>query len=260
MVTTKTIKVLVFSGYGLNCEEEAAYGFTLAGAEAHIVHINDIIDRRVSIDRYSILCLPGGFAYGDDTGAGKAYGNRIRNHLGKDLGEFITSGKLVIGICNGFQILSQLGILPGALTFNDNNRYTDRWVDMKVESDSPWLKGIKTLSSPIAHGEGKFYGDKKTLAKMKKEKSVALRYYKGETAAYQNLSANPNGSMENIAGVTSNKGRVFGLMPHPDRALFSTQLPNWSVKKEIAMREGETFPEYGPGLQIFKNGVSFFRS
>ncbi len=257
MVKKKTVRVLVFSGYGLNCEEEAAYGFTLAGAESHIVHINDVIARTSMLREFDILCFPGGFAYGDDTGSGKAYGNRVKNHLGKELEKFIASKKLVIGICNGFQILTQLGILPGALTFNDNNRYTDRWVDMKVENDSPWLIGITHLPSPIAHGEGKYYADTKTLAVLKSRGAVALRYTKGEMSSYQGLPSNPNGALDNIAGVTAHDGRVLGLMPHPDRALFFTQLPNWHLKREIARRSGVKTSSSGPGLAIFKNGVQY---
>ncbi|MBI3573420.1 phosphoribosylformylglycinamidine synthase subunit PurQ, partial [Candidatus Kaiserbacteria bacterium] len=215
----KKVKALVFSGYGLNCEEEAAYGFTLAGAKADIVHINDVIDGRVKLDSYHILAFPGGFAYGDDTGSGKAYANRVKNHLGKQLTKFLKEKKLIIGLCNGFQILTHLGLLPGALTFNSSNRYSDRWTDMVVEGDSPWLAGITKLSAPIGHGEGRYIADKKTLAVLKKKKQIALRFVKGETAKYQDLPANPNGAMENIAGVLSHEGRVFGMMPHPDRAL-----------------------------------------
>ncbi len=254
----KPVRVLVFSGYGLNCEEEARYGFELAGADARIVHINDIIDGKAKLDDYQILVFPGGFAYGDDTGSGKAYANRVKNHLWKPLQKFIKDGKLVIGICNGFQILTQLGLLPGALTYNDSNRYTDRWVDMKVEGDSPWLRGITHLSSPVAHGEGKFVAPKKVLAELKKKNLVALRYVKGETATYQDLPANPNGATEDIAGVLAHNGRVFGLMPHPDRALFTTELPNWPLLKERSRRSGEPSPEHGPGLQIFRNGVDYF--
>jgi phosphoribosylformylglycinamidine synthase len=257
---TKTPRVLVFAGYGLNSEEEAAYGFTLAGAKADIVHLNDVIDGRVKLKDYHILAFPGGFAYGDDTGAGKAYGNRIKNHLMPDLMKFIAERKLVIGICTGFQILAHAGLLPGAVTFNDSNRYSDRWVDMKVEGESPWLKGVSTISCPIAHGEGKFYADSATLAKLKKEKAVALRYMKGETATYQDLPANPNGSIGNIAGILAHEGRVFGLMPHPDRALFSHQLPNWPLTKEKAKRASprRSLAEEGPGVQIFRNGVNYF--
>jgi phosphoribosylformylglycinamidine synthase len=254
----KKVRALVFSGYGLNCEEEAAFGFTLAGAKADIVHINDVIDGRVKLKDYHILCFPGGFAYGDDTGSGKAYGNRVKNHLAKELAAFIKEKKLVIGICNGFQILTQMGLLPGNLVHNASNRYVDRWTDMKVEADSPWLKGITSISAPVGHGEGRFVASKKVLAELKMKKQVAVRYVKGETAEYQELPANPNGATENIAGVVAYGGRVLGMMPHPDRALFATNLPQWPLLKEFSRRTDEPFREEGPGVQIFRNGVEYF--
>lgn len=254
----KKTKILVFSGYGLNCEEEAAFGFTEAGGQADIVHINDVIDGTVKLSSYDILMFPGGFAYGDDTGSGKAYANRVKNHLSKELDAFLKSGKLVLGICNGFQILTQLGILPGALTHNESNRYTDRWVDLKTEGTSPWLKGIKTLSVPVAHGEGKYVAPKKLLNELKANKQIAFRYYKGDATTYQDLPANPNGAMEDIAGVLNYEGRVLGLMPHPDRALFSMQLPHAGVVKEKARRSGKKVPYYTASLQLFKNGVEYF--
>src|SRR5258708_9227606 len=125
-------KVMVLAGYGLNCEDETKYAFELAGAKAEIVHINDLVARIKSLNSYQILAIPGGFSYGDDTGSGKAYANKLKNHLAKKLSEFAQADKLIIGICNGFQILTHLGLFPGALTFNDNNRYTDRWVDVKI--------------------------------------------------------------------------------------------------------------------------------
>jgi phosphoribosylformylglycinamidine synthase len=260
MKKTTLVKALVFSGYGLNCEEEAAYGFTLAGAKADIVHINDVIDGTVRLSNYHILCFPGGFAYGDDTGSGKAYANRVKNHLSKELAAFLKEKKLIIGICNGFQILTQLGLLPGALTFNESNRHVDRWTDMVVEGESPWLTGITTISAPVGHGEGRYVAPKKLLAELKKKKQVALRYVRGETATYQNLPANPNGATENIAGVLSHQGRVFALMPHPDRALFTTNLPHWPLLKESSRRTGEPFPKEGPGVQIFRNGVLYAKT
>jgi phosphoribosylformylglycinamidine synthase len=255
----KEVRVLVFSGYGLNCEEEAAYAFEVAGAVADIVHINDVIGGDVQLKNYQILVFPGGFAYGDDTGAGKAYGNRVKNHLWKDLQKFLNDGKLILGICNGQQILSQIGLLPGAFVYNENNRYTDRWVDMNVEGDTPWLRGIKTLSCPIAHGEGRFVASDKELADLSKSKRIALRYIRGETAKYQNLPANPNGSMEDVAGVLSHDGRVFGLMPHPDRAFTTVHRPDWPLMKEMAARRGAKLPEYTESLQIFKNGVDYIK-
>jgi phosphoribosylformylglycinamidine synthase len=256
----KKVKVLIFSGYGLNCEEETKFAFELAGASADIVHINDLIDGKKKLKDYQILAFPGGFSYGDDTGSGKAYANKVRNHLAKDLEKFVSEDKLVIGICNGFQILTNLGLLPGALTFNDGARYQDRWVDVKVENnESPWLKGITTLSLPIAHGEGKFIADEKTLKNLNKEKQIAVRYVKGEVTKYQDQTVNPNGALEDISGVLAYNGRVLGMMPHPERALFTTQLPQFSYLKEKAKREGKKLSKQGPGLQIFKNAVGYFK-
>lgn len=250
------VRVLVFAGYGLNCEEETAYAFQLAGGVPEIVHLNDLIDGKRRMSDFDIAAVPGGFAYGDDTGSGKAYANRIRNHLMKDVEMFVKSGKLMIGICNGFQVISQLGIVPGALTYNDNNRYTDRWVDLKVVGDSPWLTGIEKISAPIAHGEGKFVADKKLLSRMRKRGEIAFVYEKGEMAKYLDLPANPNGSLDNIAGVLSHKGRVLGMMPHPERGLFFTNRPDWPKVKVLS---GEV-REYTDTLKIFKNGVRYFET
>jgi len=256
--TKQKIRVLVFSGYGLNCEEEAAFAFNYVGAKADIVHINDVIDRKVKLGSYHILVFPGGFAYGDDTGSGKAYANRVKNHLSNELDAFLKSGKLVLGICNGFQILTQLGILPGALAHNDSNRYVDRWVDLKAEGDSPWLKGVKTISVPVAHGEGKYMAPQKVLSDLKKNKQVAFRYVKGDVTKYLDLPANPNGATENIAGVLNYDGRVMGLMPHPDRALFTMQYPHAGVLKEKARRSGKKLPYESDNFRIFRNGVEYF--
>ena len=179
----KKPKVLVFSGYGLNCEEEAKYAFELAGANAEIVHINDLIDGIKKIKDYEILAFPGGFSYGDDTGSGNAFANKLRNHLWEDLEKFLKEDKLIIGICNGFQILVNLGLLPAtswqfgdreaALLANNNTRNTVRWVDLKIENNSPWFKGIKEISLPIAHGEGRFYAPDKIMKKIKELNLIA---------------------------------------------------------------------------------------
>lgn len=265
----KIPKVLVFSGYGLNCEEETQHAFELACGKADIVHINDLIDGRFQLKNYQILAFPGGFAYGDDTGSGNAYANKLRNHLGKELEEFVKRDTLIVGICNGFQIIVNLGLLPAlnyqygkretALLHNSSARYVDRWVDVKIQNSSPWLKNIKSFSVPIAHGEGRFYTSEKTLQLLKKKKLIALRYIEGEICEYQNLPSNPNGALEDIAGITDESGRIFGLMPHPERAMFFTQLPHWPLLKEKLKREGKKFPEYGPGLQIFKNAIQYFQ-
>ena len=249
---------LIFSGYGLNCEEETKTAFELSGARADIVHINDIKAKPTILKKYQIAAFPGGFSYGDDTGSGKAYGNTLKHHLGDALRDFLARDTLMVGICNGFQIITNAGILPGALTANDGARYLTRWVDVEVKGDSPWLSGIEKLSLPIAHGEGKYAIDAQGLARLKKERGVALTYTNGEMCEYFGLPANPNGSLENIAGITGYGGRVLGLMPHPERAVRFTQLPHWTLLKERNLRTGEPLPAEGPGLQVFKNAVGYF--
>lgn len=260
--------VLVFSGYGLNCEEETKYAFELAGAQADIVHINDLIDKKKKIGKYQILAFPGGFSYGDDTGSGNAYANKLRNHLWKEIESFVKSDTLTIGICNGFQILVNLGLLPAlklqygkrdvALLHNESARYIDRWVDVKSRSSSPWLREVSTFMVPIAHGEGKLYADEAVLKELKRKKLIALEYVKGEICEYQNLPANPTGTLENIAGISDETGRVLGMMPHPERAMFFTQLPHWTWLKINYRKKGNKIPKYGPGLQLFQNAVNYF--
>ncbi len=261
-------KVIVFSGYGLNCEMETKFAFETAGATADIVHINDLIDSRFSLKNYQIAAFPGGFAYGDDTGSGNAYASKIKNHVWEEMRQFVQEDHLVIGICNGFQIIANLGLLPAlgkkygekqlALQHNDSARYTVRWVDLQVENNSPWLQNIETLMVPTAHGEGRVYVSPKILRDMKKKKLVALRYFNGPICRKLNLPYNPNGSLDDIAGLTDETGRIFGIMPHPERAMFFTQLPHWTLLKEKFLREGKTIPQIGPGLQIFKNAVRYF--
>lgn len=258
-MTKSQPKIIVLSGYGLNCEEETALAFTLAGGVADVVHINDLVEKPAMLMRYQILAIPGGFSYGDDLGGGKAYANKLNNHLKKYLADFAAKDKLIIGICNGFQILTQAGLLPGALTFNDNNRYTDRWVDLKISNKSPWLKNIKTLSLPIAHGEGKFMAENNVLKTLKKQKQIAGVYYKGEVCRYQDLPPNPNGSTLDIAMLTSDDGKILGIMPHPERGMFFTQHPMWPLLKEKLLRKGKPLPKFAEGLKIFKNAVGYFK-
>ena len=237
------------SGYRLNCEEETKFAFDWAGGSADIVHINDLIKKPKMLKEYQIMVFPGGFSYGDDTGSGKAYANKFKNHLSKELEEFLSHDTLLIGICNGFQIITNLGIVPGALTYNKNGKYIDRWVDLKPVGKSPWLKGIKNISLPIAHGEGRYIKEKKV-----KNLAVAFKYTKGEIYDFQNLESNPNGSESDIAGVLAYNGRVLGLMPHPERAMFFHQSPLWQTKKQKSRK----IPKGGMSLQIFKNAINYF--
>jgi len=258
--------VIIFSGYGLNTEDETKAAFESVGATADIIHLNDIIAKPSVLDKAQILVFGGGFSYGDDTGAGKAYGNRVKQHLGKHIEKFLARDTLLLGICNGFQIITSAGILPGALIANEFPRYNARWVDLEVKGESPWLKGIKRLSVPIAHGEGNYYAPQEVIEQLKKDNAVALTYVAGETARHFNMPANPNGSLDNIAGITSHSGRVLGLMPHPERAVRFTQLPHWTWLKEEYVRNpatslgagGKPIPTEGAGLQIFRNAVEYF--
>jgi phosphoribosylformylglycinamidine synthase len=253
-------KALIMSGYGLNCEEETKYAFETAGGEADILHINDLLESAKKLKDYQIVAFPGGFSFGDDTGSGNAFANKVKSNLSEKIKSFIKEDHLIIGICNGFQILARLGLFPVefSLVHNDSARYTVRWVDMKVENNSPWLTDINTISLPIAHGEGKLFTKQETLLSMQKKKMIALRYIEGEICHYQNLPSNPNGSIDDIAGITNEDGRMLGLMPHPERAIFFTHLPQWPYLKEKLLREGKRIPESGPGLQIFKNAINYF--
>jgi phosphoribosylformylglycinamidine synthase len=259
----------VLTGYGINCEEETKTAFEKVGGAAEIVHINDLIANKKLLKKFQILAIPGGFSYGDDTGSGNGFANKLKNNVWEDLERFIQLDRLVIGICNGCQVLANLGLFPAiekkygekqvAILHNDNATYTDRWVDLKAEGNSPWVKDVDTFSCPIAHGEGKFYAEDATLEIINQKGLVALRYTKGEMCNYLNLPANPNGAVEDIAGITDETGRILGLMPHPERAMFFTQLPNWPLIKEQLKRAEKDLPKEGPGLQIFKNGVNYFK-
>jgi len=251
-------RVLVFSGYGLNCEEETKFAFEQAGAHADIVHINDVITWPSMLKNAQIIAIGGGFAYGDDTGSGKAYGNRLKNHLGDSIEKFLGRDTLMIGICNGFQVITQAGYIPGTLMTNDGGRYLCRWVDLQVTGKSPWLTGMTSLSIPIAHGEGKYYVPEEKLEELKADGAIAFKYKEGEVSRYLDLPANPNGALDDIAGVTARNGRIIGLMPHPERALRFTQMPHWTYLREQYARDGKDIPEEGPGMQLFKNGVRYF--
>lgn len=265
----KKVNVLVLSGYGLNCEEETKFAFEIAGAQGEIIHINDVIDQPKKVQQFNVMAFPGGFSYGDNTGSGNAFANKIKNHLWSEIHKFIQRDTLTIGICNGFQILVNLGLLPAlkgnygnrevALLHNDSARYVNRWVDLKIENDSPWFKNIENISLPIAHGEGKFFAEDKILKHLQKKKLIAARYTKGEIFEYQHLPHNPNGALDDIAAITDETKRILGMMPHPERAIDFTHLPHWTYLKEKFMRDGNPLPTHGPGLQIFQNAVVYFK-
>ncbi len=254
-----TARAIVLSGLGLNCEIETASSFEECGIKADIVHLHDALAQPTLLRKYQILAVPGGFSYGDDTGSGKAYGNRMKAVLGSELEKFLARDTLMIGICNGFQILTHAKLLPGALAHNDARRYVCRWVDVAVSGTSPWLDGVETLSIPIAHGEGKYVDtEENLLALTKRENEALLTYIQGPMSTLHKLPYNPNGSLQDIAGVTSHNGRVLGLMPHPERGFYFTHRPDWTRERDRYEREGKKMPQYADGRRLFENAARYF--
>jgi phosphoribosylformylglycinamidine synthase len=261
-------KALIMSGYGINSEMETQEALARAGMGSDIVHINDLIAGRKTLSEYRLLVFPGGFSYGDDTGAGNAYANRVRNNLWGDLEKFLDGDNLVLGICNGFQILANLGIVPAfdkkyvrtiALMPNRNGVLECRFVTLQPVSDNLWTRGIERMYCPVAHGEGNFFCSRETLLRLKKEKMIAFRYCRDDLSpADGKYPYNPNGSLEDIAGITSEDGKVLGLMPHPERAMEFTSLYDWPYQKEKMRREGVELPQESLNMQFFKNIVRYF--
>ncbi len=248
-------KVCVLRTAGTNCDKETAFAFSKVGAWAELIHINSLVNGRKSLSDYQILALPGGFSYGDDIAAGKILANELRFKLGEELRKFVADGKLIIGICNGFQIMVKAGLLPGnsqlkqevSLIINDSGKFEDRWVYLKSHSRKcVWTKNLpEVIYLPVAHGEGKFVTqDKNTLDKLKKNNQIVFQYCQ-KNGKLTDYPGNPNGSMESIAGICDESGRVFGLMPHPERHIFISQHPQWCGKQS------------GGGLEVFKNGVEY---
>ena len=274
----KKISVLVLIGYGINCDYETGDGFSLGekvfpvgGVETKRVHINDLIAGRENLAGFQILVLPGGFSYGDDIASGKVLANKIKINLGEKIQRFIEGGKLILGICNGFQVLVKTGLLPNldgdygtqktTLTFNNSGCFEDRWVYLKNENDKcVFTRGVEKIYLPVAHGEGKFFAEEDVLEKLKDNNQVVFRYVdeKGN-AARGRFPDNPNGSLGDIAGICDPTGRIFGLMPHPERYLYFTNHPRWTREKEKLKRQSIPLPEYGEGLQIFKNAIRYVR-
>ncbi len=264
-VQTK-VRSLVITGFGLNCEEETAQAFTMADAEAERVHFNDLLHDKRPLDRAHILCLIGGFSFGDHLGAGTVFANKIRTRLGEALAAFVERGGLVLGICNGFQTLAKLGLLPGfgderfarkvTLAANDTGVFRDAWVHLRADPQSPcvFTRGIQRIELPVRHGEGKFVpADPDVLRALKAGSQVALVYADPETGEpTETYPDNPNGSVAGVAGICDPTGRIFGLMPHPEAYLWPWNHPRWTRSRI----EG-SLPDEGAGLCIFRNAVSF---
>ena len=261
-------KAIIMSGYGINSEMETQEAFRRAGMSSDIVHINDLIAGRKKLSDYRLLIFPGGFSYGDDTGAGNAYANRVRNNLWEDVENFLDDDTLVLGICNGFQILANLGLVPAfdkkyereiALMPNRKGVLECRFVTVKPVSDNLWTQGIEKLSCPISHGEGNFFCQPGTLERLKTKNMITFQYCRDDMSpANGKYPDNPNGSIEDIAGITSEDGKVLGLMPHPERAMDFTNLYDWPYKKERMNREGKKLPQESLNMQFFKNIVDYF--
>ena len=262
-------RALIMSGFGINSEMETQEVLARAGMGADIVHINDLIDKRKQLLDYRLLVFPGGFSYGDDTGAGNAYANRVRNNIWDDLEEFLCGDNLVLGICNGFQILANLGLVPAfdrscrreiALMPNRKGVLECRFVTLKPVAENLWTRGIERIFCPVAHGEGNFFCSQGTLDRIRRRKMIAFTYCREDLSpARGEYPYNPNGSLEDIAGITSADGKVLGLMPHPERAMEFTNLYDWPVRRERMKRSGIPLARDSMNMQLFKNIVDYFR-
>jgi phosphoribosylformylglycinamidine synthase len=273
-----TPRVCILRAPGTNCDIETAHAFELAGATADRVHLFRLLENPAILNDYQVLCVPGGFSYGDDIGAGVIFSRQLRGQLNDAMREFLESDKLVLGICNGFQVILKAGLLMRrgvdsadqspfedeiTLTWNNSGRYVDRWVRLKVTSgNSVFLRDLDEWDVPIAHAEGRIaVSDDSVLTGLRETKSIALCYWSQQADSLLAASgdptdigilpesANPNGSIANIAGLSDSTGRVLGLMPHPERFLFATQHPQWT---RLGLR-GE-----GQGMRVFQNAVGYF--
>ena len=258
------IKALVITGFGLNCERETAAAFQLAGAQAEQIHLNDLLSGERNLAEFQILAFIGGFSFGDHLGSGTVFANRVKFNLREQLDQFVKDGKLIIGICNGFQTLTRLGMLPAldgdyfnqtvALAHNDCGTFRDDWCRLKADPESPcvFTKGMEFVRLPLRHGEGKFVADDALLDEIDRRHLAAVRYVDANGDNAVDFPANPNGSLRSIAGICDTTGRVFGLMPHPEAFLSPYNAPDWTVAKQ----EGR-LPAEGEGVVFFRNAVEY---
>jgi phosphoribosylformylglycinamidine synthase len=252
------VRTLVLRAPGTNCDAETAFAFEQAGAEVSSVHVNQLIRSEQRLSDYQIMVIPGGFTYGDNIAAGKVLANELRLKLGEDMLRFIEDGGLILGICNGFQVLVKAGILPTpandsppllTLMTNDSGKFECRWVHLRVNKQSPcvFTRGIDSLYLPVAHAEGKVVAAPQVLPEL----DVVLYYTDEDRNSDAGYPYNPNGSVGNIAGISDASGRIFALMPHPERYIRGTQHPQWT-------RHGAK--QHGDGFQIFLNAVKWARA
>ena len=253
-------KVCVITGFGINADEELALAFQRVGAHVQRVHVTDLVAEPDRLFRFRILAFPGGFSFGDHLGSGKVFATLFRRALGTRMQKFVSDGGLAIGICNGFQVLVKMGILPNSrgtgaqevsLVHNDSGRYEDRWVRVRFERESrcAWTRALTEMDLPVRHGEGKFVTrDGGQLAALSRDGLVSLRYA-AAGGGEPGYPEDPNGSDGHVAGICDPSGRVFGLMPHPEAFQYAQNHPDWPSR-----------PNLGPeGLLIFENGVTAAR-
>jgi phosphoribosylformylglycinamidine synthase len=273
----KKPRALVLTGYGINCDYETTQACLLAGFSTDRLHLNDVLENPQGLFAYRLVVFPGGFSYGDDLGSGVACSSKIRfSGSGEGLRifdsfmEFVERDGLVLGICNGFQILVRLGLLPAlqnsygsqqaTLAPNREGYFINRWVDLVVQHDSPavYTAGMERLRLPVRHGEGRLIvPDDGMLDALEQNRHVVLRYCDEDGEPTQRFPQNPNGSQNAIAGICDPTGRVFGLMPHPEAATWPYHAPDWTMKQEQAARSGETLPPTGDGYTVFKNAFAY---
>ncbi len=256
------VKAVVLRAAGINCDAETEFALVTAGAQADRLHINRMIEDPSLLAGYQIMVVPGGFSYGDDVAAGTILANQIIHHIYEPVQRFIETGKLVLGICNGFQVLVKAGLLPGVgfggkarsvtITYNDSGRFEDRWVHLEPQTDHcVFIDPGRRVYLPVAHGEGKVVtSDEATLEQLKAGRHIAFKYVDAEGNEGP-FPINPNGSVEAAAGLTDATGRILGLMPHPERHVRPTQHPHWT---RLTQR-----PEQGDGMTIFNNAVRYVR-
>jgi phosphoribosylformylglycinamidine synthase len=242
-----TPRALVLRAPGTNCDEETATAWALAGATAEVRRLGEVLERPEALDAYQILTFPGGFSYGDDLGAGRIFATRLGSVLGDALHRFHDRGGLLLGICNGFQILVKAGLLPGStsaasLTHNESGRFESRWVRLlPTPGISPFLTDAEPIELPVAHGEGQYVAADTAAGR------VVLRYIDESGRPTERYPYNPNGSPGGVAGLCDATGRIFGLMPHPERHVDPLHHPRWT-------RRGPK--SEGDGLRIFRNAVA----
>ena len=252
------VRTLVLRAPGTLCDAETVFAFEQAGAVVSSVHVNQLIRGEQRLSDYQIMAIPGGFTYGDDIAAGKVLANELKLKLSEDILRFIEGGGLILGICNGFQVLVKAGILPEpangnspllTLAANDSGKFECRWVHLKVNKQGPcvFTTGIDSMYLPVAHGEGKVVAPPDVLA----NQNVVLQYTDAEGNNQAGYPYNPNGSVDNIAGICDSSGRIFALIPHPERHVQGTQHPQWT-------RLGRK--EYGDGFLIFQNAVEWAKN